>query len=110
MADMVKRKDFLENEVVDLTEEIKLVSPTDTPLTTMLMGRGAVEPATDITVTWRERELNSKYMRADLNETIERLNKLENKDGAKWEKFKWLIVAGLVTIVLGYLAVSVGLK
>ena len=58
MADMVKRKDFLENEVVDLTEEIKLVSPTDTPLTTMLMGRGAVEPATDITVTWRERELN----------------------------------------------------
>ena len=30
MADMVKRKDFLENEVVDLTEEIKLVSPTDT--------------------------------------------------------------------------------
>lgn len=59
MADMVKRKDFLENEVVDLTEEIKLVSPTDTPLTTMLMGRGAVEPATDITVTWRERELNA---------------------------------------------------
>ena len=59
MADMVKRKDFLENEVVDLTDEIKLVSPTDTPLTTMLMARGQVVPATDITVTWRERELNS---------------------------------------------------
>lgn len=59
MADMVKRSSFLENEVVDLTEEIKLVSPTDTPLTTMLMARGQVEPATDITVTWRERELNS---------------------------------------------------
>ena len=59
MADMVKRSSFLENEVVDLTEEIKLVSPTDTPLTTMLMARGFVEPATDITVTWRERELNS---------------------------------------------------
>ena len=28
MAGMVKRADFLENEVVDLTEEIKLVSPT----------------------------------------------------------------------------------
>ena len=39
MAGMVKRADFLENEVVDLTEEIKLVSPTDTPLTTLLMGR-----------------------------------------------------------------------
>lgn len=60
MADMVKRKDFLENEVVDLKEEIKLVSPTDTPLTTMLMARGAVVPANDITVTWREKELNSE--------------------------------------------------
>lgn len=59
MADMVKRKSFLENEVVDLTDEIKLVSPTDTPLTTMLMARGQVEKAKDITVTWRERELNT---------------------------------------------------
>lgn len=59
MADMVKRSSFLENEVVDLAEEIKLVSPTDTPLTTMLMGRGQIEKATDITVTWRERELNT---------------------------------------------------
>lgn len=58
MADMVKRKDFLENEVIDLAEEIKLISPTDTPLTTLLMGRGAIVPATDITVTWRERKLN----------------------------------------------------
>lgn len=60
MADMVKRSDFLANEVVDLKEEIKLVSPTDTPLTTLLMGRGQVVPATDITVTWREKELNSQ--------------------------------------------------
>ena len=60
MADMVKRSDFLANEVVDLREEIVLVSPTDTPLTTLLMGRGAVVPATDITVTWRERKLNEE--------------------------------------------------
>lgn len=58
MADMVKRKDYLENEVIDLKDEIALLSPTDTPLTTMLMGRGAVVPANDITVTWRERKLN----------------------------------------------------
>lgn len=51
-----------------------------------------------------------KYMRADLNDTIERLNKLEGKDSDKWEKFKWLLVTGLVTIVLGSLAVQVGLK
>ena len=60
MADMVKRSDFLENEVVDITDEIKLVSPTDTPLTTLLMGRGQVVPATDITVTWREKQLNTQ--------------------------------------------------
>lgn len=28
MADMIKRKDFQENEVVDLTEEIKQTSPS----------------------------------------------------------------------------------
>lgn len=57
---MVKREDFLANEVVDLSDEIKLVSPTDTPLTTLLMGRGQVVPATDITVTWREKQLNTQ--------------------------------------------------
>lgn len=60
MADaMVKRGNFLEGEVLDLKDEIALVSPTDTPLTTLLMGRGATVPAKDITVTWRERQLNS---------------------------------------------------
>lgn len=57
---MVKRSDFLANEVIDLADEIKLTSPTDTPLTTLLMGRGAVVPAKDITVTWREKQLNSE--------------------------------------------------
>ena len=58
----------------------------------------------------KELAVETKYMREDLNTTIERLNKLESKDGDKWEKFKWLIVAGLVTIILGYLAMSLGLK
>ena len=55
---MVKRSDFLTGEVLDLKEEIALISPTDTPLTTLLMGRGNVTDAKDITVTWRERALN----------------------------------------------------
>lgn len=58
----------------------------------------------------KELDTEVKYMRGDLNETVERLNKLEGKDGDKWDKFKWLIVTGLVTLILGYLAVSVGLK
>ena len=56
---MVTRAKFVDGEVMDLREEIALVSPTDTPLTTLLMGRGQVVPAKDITVTWREKELNS---------------------------------------------------
>lgn len=55
---MFKYSDLLPNQVVDLREEISLVSPTDTPLTTMLMQMGRVVPATDITVTWMEKELN----------------------------------------------------
>ena len=58
----------------------------------------------------KELAVETKYMREELNETIDRLDKLESKEIDKWDKFKWLIVAGLVTIVLGYLAVSVGIK
>lgn len=58
----------------------------------------------------KELAIETKYMREDLNKTISRLDALESKDGDKWEKFKWLIVAGLVTIILGYIAVTVGLK
>lgn len=58
----------------------------------------------------KELAIETKYMRADLNETIQRLSKLEGRDTDKWEKFKWLIVAGLVTIVLGFIVVQVGLK
>jgi len=58
----------------------------------------------------KELAIETKYMREDLNATIQRISKLENKDLDKWEKFKWLLIAGLVTIILGYLAVGVGLK
>lgn len=58
----------------------------------------------------KELATETKYMREDLNKTIERLDKLENKDADKWDKFKWLLVAGIVTIVLGFLAVQMGLK
>lgn len=64
---------------------------------------------TDLVSAIKELAVETKYMRADLNKTIERLNKLENKDGAKWDKFKWLLVAGLVTIILGYIAIQLGL-
>lgn len=70
----------------------------------------AIKENSNLISAIKELAVETKYMREDLNETIERLNKLESKNGAKWDKFKWLIVAGLVTIVLGYLAVTLGLK
>ena len=58
-----------------------------------------------------------KYMRAELNTTIARLDKMESKDMVakskgpeKWEKIKWHILTGIVTIILGYLAAVIGLK
>lgn len=70
----------------------------------------AIKENSNLISAIKELAVETKYMRADLNETIERLNKLESKGGDKWEKFKWLIIAGLVTIILGYLAVQLGIK
>lgn len=72
--------------------------------------------------------METKYMREDLNSIIQRLSKLEEtnlnnstddlrrqnealqKQADKWEKFKWLIVAGLITLGLGILATALNLK
>lgn len=70
----------------------------------------AIKENSNLISAIKELATEVKYMRGDLNETVERLNKLEGKDGDKWDKFKWLIVTGLVTLILGYLAVFVGLK
>ncbi|MDF2636338.1 MAG: hypothetical protein K0R78_3212 [Pelosinus sp.] len=58
----------------------------------------------------KELAIETKYMREDLNETIQRISKLESKDADKWDKFKWLIVAGIVTLGIGIIAVQIGIK
>ena len=57
----------------------------------------------------KELAIETKYMREDLNKTIDRLDKLESQGSDKWDKFKWLIVTALVSIILGYIAVQIGL-
>jgi len=71
---------------------------------------GKIQENSELVVSIKELALETKHMRENLNETVQRIDRLENRNGDKWEKFKWLIVAGLVTVLLGYLAVSVGLK
>jgi len=59
MGDIKKYNNtFLEGEVIDLSDKIVLVDPVDTPLYTLLAGRGQIVSAKDITVTWRQKSLN----------------------------------------------------
>lgn len=53
-----KSSDLLNGEVLDLSDVIALVSPTDTPIITILMSQGKVVPATDVNVSWREESLD----------------------------------------------------
>ena len=69
----------------------------------------AIKENGDLIVAIKELAIETKYMREELNETVDSLNKLENKRGDKWDKFKWLIVTTLVSIILGYIAVQIGL-
>ena len=79
---MKKYKDLLPGEVLDLTSEIAVLSPTDTPLLTLLLSKGKVVPASDITVSWREKELNSsrgvKAEGAEAGEAIQSVRKLKS--------------------------------
>lgn len=56
---------LLNGETLDLKDVIELVSPTDTPLLTMLMAKG-VTKATSINPTWREESLNATGDNAQL--------------------------------------------
>ena len=51
-----------------------------------------------------------KFMRNDLNETTERLDKLEGQDNNKWEKFKWAILTVVISVLVAYLAKVIGIK
>ena len=70
---------------------------------------GAIKENSELIVAIKELAIETKHMREDLNDTVERLNKLENRNGDKWDKFKWLLVTALVSIILGYIAVQLGL-
>lgn len=70
----------------------------------------ALKDNNELIGTIKELVVETKYMREDLNDLTSWREKMESKSDDKWEKFKWLIVAGLVSILLAYLAGVVGLK
>lgn len=55
---MIKTNNFTAHENIDLSREIALVAPTDTPFTTLLMNKKLVETAGSVTINWREKTLD----------------------------------------------------
>ncbi len=56
---MIQTKDFLSMENVDLMAEMGVAQPLDTPLTTLLMGKGQVDKETAPLVYFREKSLDT---------------------------------------------------
>jgi hypothetical protein len=55
---MIKTSNFTAHENIDLSKEIALVAPNDTPLTTLLLNKKLVETAGSVTINWREKTLD----------------------------------------------------
>ncbi|SKA99922.1 hypothetical protein SAMN05443428_13910 [Caloramator quimbayensis] len=55
---MIKTSNFTLHENIDLSKEIALVAPMDTPLTTLLLNKKLVEDAGSVTINWREKTLD----------------------------------------------------
>ena len=99
-----------ENQKLDLEHRLTAVEDRSLSNTKRLNEHDeAIKENSELIVAIKELAIETKYMREELNETVERLNKLENAGGDKWDKFKWLIVTALVSIILGYIAVQLGL-
>jgi pheromone shutdown protein TraB len=62
---------------------------------------GSIKDLINLVGAIKELAVETKYMREDINQTIHRVDELESKDSGKWDKFKWLIVAALISVTVG---------
>ena len=56
---MIKTTDFTALENIDLSKEISLVAPTDTPFYSLLLSKNLVDDTTSKITTWREKSLDN---------------------------------------------------
>lgn len=63
----------------------------------------AIKENTSLVTAIKELAIETKYMREDMNKVIDRLTKLESRDSEKWDKFKWAIIAAIISSVVGIL-------
>ena len=71
---------------------------------------GQVKGSSSLAGDIKELAVEMKYLRCDLNDAVRRISVMECKEGEKWEKFKWIVATGIVTLVLGFMAIKLGLK
>ena len=69
-----------------------------------------IQTTQDLAVAVKELAVETKYMREELNDTARRVSKMEDEDSEEWRKFKWILITAVVGIVLGFVALKLGLK
>lgn len=101
----------LDDKVNDLTVVVTKLEAREKSNTERLNEHDEVlKENSALVIAIKELAVETKYMREDLNKTIQRLDKLESKNSDKWEKFTWLVFTTFIGIIIGYLAIKIGLK
>lgn len=103
----------IEKQLIRIEEQLKSNAEK------LICNETKVSETLELVSTIRELAVETKYTRQDINAAIIRLEKLEASNGSsqtddlkrqnidlqkqadKWDKFKWLIVAGCVTVICG---------
>lgn len=57
----------------------------------------------ELTLSIKELAIETKNIRKDINKIDNRLIELEKKPIKNWEKFIWIIISSLITLILGFL-------
>ena len=105
----------LEEQIIQMTQDLSILSERCQQNTLRIKNlEDTIKEFLNIAVAIKELAVETKHMREDLNQATKRLNKLETKDGESWTKFKWAIVAGIITLGFGILTmfiyIALGLK
>ncbi len=69
-----------------------------------------VDDIHELTISVKELALETKAMREDINKIDNRVLAIENKPAKKWDNAINCVISGIVGIIIGYLAIKLGLK
>lgn len=68
-----------------------------------------IDNITDLTISVKEIASETKAMREDLNKMDDRVKYMEEKPAKNWDKVVGVVIAGIVTAVLGFFLGKFGL-